>query len=34
MGDAYGSHLTLGFETIGIDPATYFGSGIYSRMAF
>jgi hypothetical protein len=32
IGDPYGSKLTLGFETIGLDEATYFGSRFYSRM--
>jgi hypothetical protein len=32
IGDPYASHLTLGWETIGLDPSTYFGSRFYSRV--
>lgn len=32
IGDPYGSKLTLGFETIGVDSDTYFGSRFFSRM--
>jgi hypothetical protein len=32
IGDPYGTKLTLGFETIGLDDSTYFGSRFYSRM--
>ncbi|MCC6551507.1 MAG: hypothetical protein IT372_00620 [Polyangiaceae bacterium] len=32
IGDPYGSKLTLGFETIGLDESTYFGSRFYSRL--
>jgi hypothetical protein len=32
IGDPYGTRLALGFETIGIDPDTYFGSRFYTRL--
>lgn len=32
IGDPYGSRLTMGFETIGLDSSTYFGSRFFSRM--
>lgn len=32
IGDPYGTKLTVGFETIGLTGATYFGSRFYSRL--
>jgi hypothetical protein len=32
IGDPYGSNITLGFETVGLNSNSYFGSRFYSRM--
>src|SRR5262249_21210411 len=32
IGDPYGSKLSLGFETIGIEKSTYFGRRFYTKM--
>lgn len=32
IGDPYGTRLTLGFETVGIQKSTYFGTRIWSRL--
>jgi hypothetical protein len=32
IGDPYGSNITLGFETVGLNSNSYFGSRFFSRM--